>query len=163
MLALVGASPRPAAPALHGRGCAPASCALVPPSAPELAALLGEADRLVATHADDPTALGRQCHALGTAMRARVGEVRMLAHMWREVDPDGYLAPVTGDAHTVEPEAGAGRVHIARGYDALNPDRGMEAILQTARHEFAHLNGADRRERWGMDEAAQLAVACAAR
>jgi hypothetical protein len=61
----------------------------------------------------------------------------------------------------VEPAAGTGRVHIARGYDALNPERGLPAILQTARHEFAHLNGMEQRERWGVDEGAQLAADCA--
>ena len=171
LLALVGASPAVHAldaptrdaPALHGRGCAPSACALVRPSLDERQALLDEADRLMAAHAGDASALGRQCRALGAAMRARVDEVRMLPHMWREVDPEGQLAAVTGDAHPVEPAAGAGRVHIARGYDALNPDRGLDAILETARHEFAHLNGADRRERWGMDEAAELAIACGPR
>ncbi len=53
-------------------------------------------------------------------------------------------------------------MHIARGYDALNPDRGLTAIVQTARHEFAHLNGMGRREAWGLDEGAQLATACGA-
>jgi hypothetical protein len=86
----------------------------------------------------------------------------MLPVMWRVPDPDGKLAAVTGDAHDVEPAAGAGRVHIARGFDALNPHRGLAAIVATARHEFAHLNGMGRRERWGLDEAAQLAVSCGA-
>jgi hypothetical protein len=95
-------------------------------------------------------------------MRARVDEVRMLPLMWRAPDPDGNLAAVTGDAHGVEPEAGAGRVHIARGFDALNPDRGLPAIVETARHEFAHLTGMGRREAWGLDEGARLALACGA-
>ena len=77
----------------------------------------------------------------------------------RAADPDGNVGPVTGDAHTVELAAGTGIVHIARGYDALNPDRGLAAILQTARHEFAHLNGL-RQNEGGFDEAAQLATAC---
>jgi hypothetical protein len=60
----------------------------------------------------------------------------------------------------VEPTAGVGRVHIARGFDALNPDRGLPAIVETARHEFAHLMGMGRSERWGQDEGARLAAAC---
>jgi hypothetical protein len=93
-------------------------------------------------------------------MRARAGEVRMITYMWRAVDPEGNLAAVTGDAHRVEAMPGTGRVHIARGYDALNPDRGLPAIVQTARHEFAHLNGSSQVERWGLDEAARLAAEC---
>ena len=147
---------------LHGDGCAPAACELEPPTSAELGAILTEAHRLLAHHADDATALGSQCRALGATMRARVGEVRMLPVMWRAPDPDGNLAPVTGDAHGVEPAEGAGRVHIARGFDALNPERGLPAIVATARHEFAHLNGMGRREAWGLDEGAQLAAACAA-
>ena len=149
-----------AAGPLHGDGCAPVACELEPPTSAELGAILAESDRLLAHHADDATALGAQCRALGATMRARVGEVRMLPVMWRAPDPEGNLAAVTGDAHGVEPAEGAGRVHIARGFDALNPDRGLPAIVATARHEFAHLNGMGRREAWGLDEGAQLAVAC---
>jgi hypothetical protein len=162
-IALAAVAPAPAAaPApLHGTACAPAACALEAPTPQERAALLAESDRLSARWADDTTALGRDCRALGTTMRARLAEVRMLPVMWRMPDEDGFLAPVTGDAHTVEPQPGAGRVHIARGYDTLNPDRGLDAILETARHEFAHLNGMGRRQRWGVDEGANLAIACA--
>jgi hypothetical protein len=150
---------RPADP-VHG-GCAPAECTLELPTADERRAILAEADRLTARYADDATTLGGQCRALGTAMRARIGEVRMLPVMWRAIDPDGNLAAVTGDAHLVEPSAGAGRVHIARGYDLLNPERGLDAIVETARHEFAHLIGMGRAERFGLDEGALLAAACA--
>ena len=145
---------------LHGGGCAPATCTLEPPTPTELRAIVAEADRLLARYADDATPLGRQCHALGATMRAGVGQVRMLPVMWRAVDSEGNLAAVTGDAHRVEPTPGAGRVHIARGFDALNPDRGLSAIVQTARHEFAHLNGVGQREPWGLDGGAQLATAC---
>jgi hypothetical protein len=93
-------------------------------------------------------------------MRAHVGDVRMVDHMWREVDEDGFLMPVTGDAHRVEVVPGGGRVHIARGYDVLNPDRGLAAIVQTARHEFAHLAGAPQRQVWPLDVAEQVATAC---
>jgi len=163
-LAVLGAAPpgsvgAPAAP-VHEPGCTSSACVLEPPTPGERDALRAEADRLLAAYADDATSLGRQCHALGATMRARADEVRMLRFMWRAVDPDGNLAAVTGDAHRVEPAAGTGRVHIARGYDALNPERGLPAILQTARHEFAHLNGMEQRERWGVDEGAQLAAAC---
>ena len=100
-------------------------------------------------------------------MAAQVGDVRMLAFMWREEDEDGFLSPVTGDAHRAEAVPGSGRVHIARGFDRLNPDRGIPAILQTARHEFAHLNGAPQREAWldarRVDAAAHLAAACGQR
>jgi hypothetical protein len=146
---------------LHGSGCAPATCALEPATSDELHAIVVEADRLVARYARDTTQLGAQCRALGAAMRTRLDEVRMLPVMWHAVDQEGNLAPVTGDAHLVEPEAGAGRVHIARGFDALNPERGLPAIVETARHEFAHLNGMGRRETWGVDEGARLAAACA--
>ena len=156
----LGAAPRAALVGVaHGRACNPAWCALAEPTPAELAALVGEADRLLATYARDSTALGRQCHALGLTMRAHAGDVRMIEYMWRATDPDGNAAPVTGDAHRVELAAGTGTVHIARGFDALNPDRGMPAILQTARHEFAHLNGA-RQVEGGFDAAAQLAAAC---
>jgi hypothetical protein len=93
-------------------------------------------------------------------MQGHAGEVRLLDYMWRELDEDGDLAPVTGDAHLVEPVPGTGRVHIARGYDALNPDRGLAAVLQTARHEFAHLNGVPQSAVWHVDVAAQLATMC---
>ncbi|HEY0776854.1 MAG TPA: hypothetical protein VGD56_02705 [Gemmatirosa sp.] len=139
--------------------CNPAWCTLSAPTGVELAAILAEADRLVARYATDSTALGRQCHALGVTMQAHAGDVRMISYMWRETDADGQVVPVTGDAHLLERPAGTGTVHIARGYDALNPDRGLPAILQTARHEFAHLNGAPQRE-GGVDAAAQLATAC---
>jgi hypothetical protein len=145
---------------LHATGCAPATCTLEPPTPTELQAIVAEADRLLARYADDATPLGRQCRALGATMRTGVGEVRMLPFMWRAVDPEGRLAAVTGDAHRVEPTPGAGRVHIARGFDTLNPDRGLSAILETARHEFAHLNGMGQREVWGLDAGAQLATAC---
>jgi hypothetical protein len=120
---------------------------------------VAEADRLRAHYAADTTALGRECRALGEAMRAGAGDVRMLAYMWRAPDPDGNLAAVTGDAHRTAPVAGDGTVHIARGYDTLNPDRGLPAILETARHEFAHLNGAQQVD-GGFDVAAQLATVC---
>jgi hypothetical protein len=162
LLATMAASPPGSPDPLHGSGCAPAACALEPPTPDELEAIVAEADRLLARYADDATPLGRECHALGATMRARVGEVRMLPVMWRAVHPDGYLASVTGDAHRVEPAAGAGRVHIARGFDALNPDRGLPAIVETARHEFAHLNGLAQGEPWGFDAGAQLATACGA-
>jgi hypothetical protein len=142
-------------------GCAPAACALEPPTSDEILAIVAEGNRLLARYVEDSTETGRQCRALGATMRAHVGEVRMLPVMWRAVDPEGNLAAVTGDAHLVEPAPGAGRVHIARGFDALNPDRGLAAIVETARHEFAHLNGMGRREQWGLDEGARLAAACA--
>jgi hypothetical protein len=147
---------------LHGSGCAPAVCALEPPTPAELHAIVADADRLLARYTDDPTPLGRECRALGAMMRSRVGEVRMLPVMWRAVDSNGNLAAVTGDAHRVEPTAGAGRVHIARGFDALNPDRGLAAIVETARHEFAHLNGLGQGPSWDYDPGGQLATACGA-
>jgi hypothetical protein len=153
------AAPAANAAAAAAHGCA-ASCALAPPTADELAAIVGEADRLVGRYGRDSSAFGRQCHALGATMRGRAGDVRMLPFMWREPAPDGHLAPVTGDAHTREPAPGAGTVHIARGFDALNPDRGITAIVQTARHEFAHLNGLGQAEGWGVDAAAELAAGC---
>lgn len=161
VLAAGAAAPGPALPGPE-HACAPAACTLEPPTAAEADALAAEADRLLAHYAGDPTPLGRECRALGGTMRDRAGDVRMLAYMWRAPDVDGDLAPVTGDAHTVEAAQGAGRVHIARGFDALNPDRGLPAILQTARHEFAHLNGLRQAEGWGVDAAAQLATACGA-
>jgi hypothetical protein len=163
LLAIVGASPpalRGTPGTLHGQPCAPASCALATPTPAERDALLAEADRLLTRYADDDSPLGRQCHALGDSMRVHAADVRMIAYMWREIDEEGDLAPVTGDAHRVEPVPGSGLVHIARGFDALNPDRGLPAILQTARHEFAHLNGAPQSQVWRIDVAAQLAVAC---
>ena len=155
-----GVPPAGAPPTPREAACDPAWCRLVRPTAAELDAIVAEADRLLARYADDRTPLGRQCHALGVTMKARAGDVRMLEYMWRAVDPYGKLAPVTGDAHAAEAVAGAGLVHIARGFDALNPDRGLPAILQTARHEFAHLNGVGRDDSWGVDTAAQIATAC---
>lgn len=146
---------------LRGHACAPVACTPTPPTPAEAAALTAEADRLLARYADDSTAVGRRCRALGATMRERLGDVRMMDYMWRAADADGLLAAVTGDAHPVEAEPGTGRVHIARGYDALNPDRGLPAVLQTARHEFAHVNGLRQPEGWGMDRAALLATACA--
>jgi hypothetical protein len=162
VLAAAAAPPAGGAGPLHASGCAPAACELEAPTAAEREAIVAEAERLLAHYGDVGTALGAQCRALGATMRARVDEVRMLPVMWRVPDPEGNLAAVTGDAHGVEPEAGAGRVHIARGFDALNPHRGLPAIVATARHEFAHLNGMGRREAWGLDEGAQLAAACGA-
>lgn len=152
----------PPAPPLPAHACGPAACLLERPTAVEFDALVAEANRMVARYAGDPTPLGQQCAALGATMRARATDVRMLPYLWRATDPEGNLAPVTGDAHPVEVPAGTGLVHIARGFDALNPDRGLPAILQTARHEFAHLNGLQQREGWGIDAAAQLATACGA-
>jgi hypothetical protein len=140
--------------------CDPTWCRLVRPTAAEFDGIVAEADRLLARYADDQTPLGRQCHALGATMKERAGDVRMIEYMWRAVDPYGNLAPVTGDAHRTETIAGTGVVHIARGFDALNPDRGLPAILQTARHEFAHLNGVGQDDRWGVDTAAHVATAC---
>lgn len=151
------AAPASATPA--AAACNPGWCTLDRPTSAELAAITAEADRIVARYADDTTALGRDCAALGATMRAHAADVRMIAYMWRATDADGYTGPVTGDAHTVETVPGTGIVHIARGFDALNPDRGLAAILQTARHEFAHLNGARQRE-GGFDQAAYLARAC---
>jgi hypothetical protein len=93
-------------------------------------------------------------------MKERAADVRMIEYMWRAVDPYGNLAPVTGDAHVTEVIAGTGLVHIARGFDALNSDRGIPAILQTARHEFAHLNGVRQGEGWWVADAAQVATVC---
>ena len=162
VLAAAAAPPTGGVGPLHASGCAPAACELEPPTAAEREAIVAEAERLLTEYADMETTLAAQCRALGATMRARVDEVRMLPVMWRVPDPEGNLAAVTGDAHGVEPEAGAGRVHIARGFDTLNPHRGLPAIVATARHEFAHLNGMGRREAWGLDEGAQLAVACGA-
>jgi hypothetical protein len=142
--------------------CDPAWCRLVRPTPAEFDAIVAEADRLLARYADDQTPLGRRCYALGATMKERAADVRMIEYMWRAVDPYGNLAPVTGDAHVAEVIAGTGLVHIARGYDPLNPDRGIPAILQTARHEFAHLNALGQDERWGVDAAAQVATACGA-
>ena len=153
-------SPVGASVPLREATCDPGWCRLARPTAAEFDAIVAEADRLLARYADDQTPLGRQCHALGATMRERAADVRMIEYMWRAVDPYGKLAPVTGDAHVREVVAGAGLVHIARGFDALNPDRGIPAILQTARHEFAHLNGVGRDERWGVDTAAEVATAC---
>ncbi|MDQ6926957.1 MAG: hypothetical protein M3154_12080 [Candidatus Eremiobacteraeota bacterium] len=145
------------------RACNPAWCTLTRPTTAEYAALVAEADRLVGRYATDSTALGRQCAALGATMKAHAADVRMIAYTWRASDPDGNDGPVTGDAHRAELVArtGTGTVHIARGFNPLNPDRGMAAILQTARHEFAHLNGA-RQTEGGMDEGARIATACGA-
>lgn len=143
----------------HEHSCNPAWCTLARPTAAEFDAIVAEAARMLARYADDPTPLGRQCAALGATMRDRTADVRMIDYMWRATDQDGHVAPVTGDAHSVEVVAGTGIVHIARGYDTLNPDRGMPAILQTARHEFAHLNGS-RQSEGGFDVAAALATAC---
>ena len=148
------------APAGAGaRVCNPARCTLARPTATEYAAIVADADRMLATYAADTSALGRQCYALGRTMRERAGDVRIVDYMWREVDADGNVGPVTGDAHPRELAAGTGTVHIARGYNPLNPDRGLPAILQTARHEFAHLNGL-RQNEGGFDAAAWLATAC---
>ena len=155
-----GVPPVGAPPPVREAACDPAWCRLVRPTAAEFEAIVAEADRLLARYAADQTPLGRQCYALGAIMKERAGDVRMIEYMWRAVDPYGKLAPVTGDAHVTEVIAGTGLVHIARGFDALNPDRGIGAILQTARHEFAHLNGVGRDERWGVDTAAQVATAC---
>ena len=144
---------------VHGSACNPAWCTLARPTAAEFAAIVADADRMLARYADDHTQLGRQCYALGATMKARAADVRMIDYMWRAEDADGNIGPVTGDAHPRELAAGTGTVHIARGYDALNPDRGLPAILQTARHEFAHLNGL-RQSEGGFDEAAQLATTC---
>ncbi len=154
---VTGRAPSPA-PARHGR-CNPAWCALTRPTEAEHAAIVAEADRLLTGYAADTTALGRQCHALGATMREHAGDVRMIDYMWRETDEDGQVMPVTGDAHPAGVAAEYGTVHIARGYDRLNPDRGLPAILQTARHEFAHLNGLRQRD-GGVDLAARLADAC---
>lgn len=151
------AGPQPLPP----RGaCDPGWCRLAPPTAAELDAIVGEASRLLARYADDHTPLGRRCYALGATMIARAADVRIVPYMWRAPDPEGHLAAVTGDAHRVEAAAGSGLVHIARGFDPLNPDRGIAAILQTARHEFAHLNGLAQTEGWAGDAAAQVATAC---
>ena len=161
VLLVTAAAPSRATGPLHGSGCAPSACELEPPTPEEVHAIVAEADRLVARYAVDTTSIGRQCLALGTTMRGRIDEVRMLPVMWRAPDTEGYLAAVTGDAHRVEPVPGAGRVHIARGFDSLNPERGIPAIVETARHEFAHLNGMGRHEMWGLDDGARLAAACA--
>lgn len=160
LLTAVAAAPSRISAPLHGSGCEPPACALEAPTADELRAIVAEADRLLARYAHESSAIGRKCYQLGAAMRAQVGEVRMLPVMWREVHPDGHLAAVTGDAHHTEPAEGAGRVHIARGFDALNPDRGLAAIVETARHEFAHLNGLGQGVAWGFDAGAQLALGC---
>jgi hypothetical protein len=123
LLAMAASPPSGRTGPLHG-GCAPAACELEPPSPAERDAIVADAERLLTHYVSDATSLGAQCRALGATMRARVDEVRMLPLMWRAPDPDGNLAAVTGDAHGVEPEAGAGRVHIARGFDALNPIAG---------------------------------------
>lgn len=162
LLIAVGATPLGESKLLHGRGCEPAACALEQPTSDELRAILGEANRLLTRYAHDSSANGRKCHQLGAAMRSQVGEVRMLPVMWRAVHPEGHLAAVTGDAHRTEPAEGAGRVHIARGFDALNPDRGLAAIVETARHEFAHLNGLAQGDSWGFDAGAQFAMTCGA-
>lgn len=152
--------PRGAPPAPPAHACAAATCALGRPTTAELDALVAEANRILARYANDSTPLGRQCYALGVAMRAGTADVRMLPYMWRAAEPDGTLAPVTGDVHPADVAAPTGAVHIARGFDPLNPDRGLSAILQTARHEFAHLTGARQTTAWGLDAAARLATAC---
>lgn len=154
------APPRPAPTLVPDPVCDPAWCRLSRPTAAELDAIVAEATRLLHTYADDHTPLGQQCFELGATMSARAADVRMIEFMWRAPDLRGNLAAVTGDAHAVEAVPGTGLVHIARGFDALNPDRGIPAILQTARHEFAHLNGLAQTEGWEVDAAADVARAC---
>lgn len=150
-----------AAPRGVSHPCAAAWCTPTPPTAAESLAVAADADHLMTRYAGDPTPLGRRCYALGAAMHARAAaDVRMVAYMWRAANADGNEGPVTGDAHPVELAAGLGRVHIARGFDALNPDRGLSAIVLTARHEFAHLTGARQGGEWAGDAAAQLATDC---
>jgi len=156
----LGAAPIGAPMLLAESSCDPTWCRLVRPTAAELTAIVDDANRMLATYADDWSPLGRQCHALGAAMKARADDVRMIEYMWRAEGIDGRSAPVTGDAHRIEAVPGTGLVHIARGFDPLNPDRGLRAIVQTARHEFAHLNGLLQDESWGVDAAANVATAC---
>jgi hypothetical protein len=145
--------------AVDGHGCRPTTCTLERPREEELRAIVADADRMLATYGGDTTVLARQCVAVAATMKSHSDDVRMLPFMWRAQTPTGELAPVTGDAHTVVADTAAGTVHIARGFDALNPDRGLPAIIETARHEFAHLTGS-RQSDGGFDVAAQLARAC---
>jgi hypothetical protein len=50
----------------------------------------------------------------------------------------------------------------SRGRSYLSPvgdsDRGLAAIVETARHEFAHLNGLGQGQSWDYDPGAQLAT-----
>lgn len=55
---------------------------------------------------------------------------------WGQNRDTGEWQKVAGDYHP-----GAEQIHIARGYDELNPDRGPVARAETLRHEFAHAMG----------------------
>lgn len=76
---------------------------------------------------------GDECHAIGQLITANVTEVRWNPYSW---------AGAVADYHTSEPAPGAGRVHVAYGYNELNPDMGHEWRLNRVVHEFAHWNGA---------------------
>lgn len=154
---VVSASGPPAA----AHPCAAAWCAPTRPTPADSAAIAGEADRLLSRYAADTSALGRACRAIGAAMRDHAAEdVRMVAFMWHAADADGLVGRVAGDAHTVEPAPGAGRIHVARGVDPLNPDRGLDAVLASVRHEYAHLAGARQGGPWAADAAEEIAAGC---
>lgn len=60
--------------------------------------------------------------------------MRTTPYMWR--NDNGSLA--AGDTHPSEPESGAGLIHIASGFNPMNPERPIGDALETVRHEIGH-------------------------
>ena len=93
--------------------------------------VLDEAQRLQS--ANPP---GSQCYLLGQYMQQNISSYR--------TTPFDFTDPATGksaggDSHKTEPAPGAGTMHIAVGYNSLNPWKGWPAELELYRHEAAHL------------------------
>ena len=128
-------------------------CELDPLTPALTQAILAEADRLINAWPADDT-----CNTSGHAMADNINLIRTTPFGWD--DPaQGKL--VGGDYHRAEPSPGAGRVHVAIGYDSLNPDRGNAEILSTLRHEFAHFVGLPQGPAEGPDPAQLMAERCA--
>ena len=92
-----------------------------------------------ATRLKSQFGFSNDCHQIGIAIEQIVQQNRVYEVPYRFVDPvSGNTA--TGDFHPAVQEL-PDEVHISRGWDALNPDRGPDAIKETFRHELAHSIG----------------------
>lgn len=76
-----------------------------------------------------------QCYQIGQGMIDNIGLIRTTPYMWRDPNNDQLAA---GDSHSSEPSPGAGVIHVALGFDLLNPNREIGDVLKAVEHEMGH-------------------------
>ena len=129
------------------------SCVLRNLTQTEVDSIVAEANRLI-----NQWPASDSCHRIGEMILASLNQLRMVQYSWRNAH--GQL--IGGDYHPEGSIAGRfGRVHIAAGYDTLNPSYSRSQIDESVRHEFGHWLGLPQSDPNGLDPAQALSQRCA--